>query len=62
MIGRNNIYASVSRGRRPGVLYFNNAPKDFEKLSPEIIYSYELGVKGSLMQGARTCSTRNQTF
>ena len=52
MIGRNNIYASVSRGRRPGVLYFNNDPKDFEQLSPEIIYSYELGVKGSLMQGS----------
>ena len=51
MIGRNNIYASVSRGRRPGVLYFNNNPKDFETLRPEIIYSYEAGVKGSLMQG-----------
>lgn len=37
MIGRNNIYASVSRGRRPGVLYFNNDPKDFETLKPEII-------------------------
>lgn len=51
MIGRNNIYASVSRGRRPGVLYFNNDPKDFETLKPEIIYSYEAGVKGSLLQG-----------
>ena len=51
MIGRNNIYASVSRGRRPGVLYFNNNPKDFETLKPEIIYSYEAGVKGSLLQG-----------
>ena len=51
MIGRNNIYASVSRGRRPGVLYFNNDPKDFETLKPEIIYSYELGVKGSVMNG-----------
>ena len=51
MIGRNNIYASVSRGRRPGVLYFNNDPEDFETLSPEIIYSYELGVKGSLFGG-----------
>ena len=50
MIGRNNIYASVSRGRRPGVLYFNNDPKDFETLKPEIIYSYEAGVKGSLLQ------------
>lgn len=51
MIGRNNIYASLSRGRRPGVLYFNNDPKDFETLKPEIIYSYEAGVKGSLLQG-----------
>ena len=51
MIGRTNIYASVSRGRRPGVLYFNNDPKDFETLKPEIIYSYEAGVKGSLLQG-----------
>lgn len=51
MIGRNNIYASVARGRRPGVLYFNNDPKDFETLDPEIIYSYEAGVKGSLLQG-----------
>lgn len=51
MIGRNNIYASLSRGRRLGVLYFNNDPKDFETLKPEIIYSYEAGVKGSLLQG-----------
>ena len=51
MIGRNNIYASVSRGRRPGVLYFNNDPADFETLKPEIIYSYELGVKGRLFDG-----------
>lgn len=51
MIGRNNIYASLSRGRRPGILYFNNDPKDFETLKPEIIYSYEAGVKGSLLQG-----------
>lgn len=51
MIGRNNIYVSVSRGRRPGVLYFNNDPDDFETLSPEIIYSYEAGVKGSVLGG-----------
>lgn len=51
MIGRNNIYVSVSRGRRPGVLYFNNDPEDFETLSPEIIYSYEAGVKGSILGG-----------
>ncbi len=51
MIGRNNIYVSVSRGRRPGVLYFNNDPADFETLKPEIIYSYEAGVKGSLWSG-----------
>ncbi len=51
MIGRNNIYVSVSRGRRPGVLYFNNDPEDFETLNPEIIYSYEAGVKGSVLGG-----------
>lgn len=51
MIGRNNVYVSVSRGRRPGVLYFNNDPEDFETLSPEIIYSYEAGVKGSVLGG-----------
>ena len=51
MIGRNNIYASVSRGRRPGVIYFNNDPADFETLKPEIIYSYEAGVKGRILGG-----------
>ena len=51
MIGRNNIYLSASRGRRPGVLYFNNDPKDFETLKPEIIYSYEVGVKGNVLDG-----------
>lgn len=41
----------MARGRRPGVLYFNNDPKDFETLDPEIIYSYEAGVKGSILEG-----------
>lgn len=51
MLKRNNFYASVSRGRRPGVLYYNNDPKDLSTLKPEIIYSYEAGVKGVLLNG-----------
>ena len=49
MIGRNNLYASVSRGRRPGVVYVEPAGTTF--LSPEIIWSYEAGVKGILSGG-----------
>jgi outer membrane receptor protein involved in Fe transport len=47
MAGRNNIYASVSRGRRPGVVYVEPSGTTF--LSPEIIWSYEVGVKGILL-------------
>lgn len=46
MFGRNNVYASVSRGRKPGVIAFNNSADDVSKLQPEIIWNYELGVKG----------------
>ena len=46
MFKRNNIYASVSRGRRPGVIAFNNSPDDISKLDPEIIWNYEAGIKG----------------
>ncbi len=42
----NNIYASISRGRRPGVIAFNNNPDDYSKLAPEIIWNYEIGFKG----------------
>ena len=51
MVGRNNIYVSVSRGRRPGVIYYNNSPELLSTLKPEIIYSYEGGVKGSVFGG-----------
>lgn len=47
--GSNNVYASWSRGRRPGVIYYNNDPKDLSMLKPEIIYSYEIGIKGRLL-------------
>jgi outer membrane receptor protein involved in Fe transport len=49
MIGRNNFYASVSRGRRPGVVFV--LPEGTTFLSPEIIWSYEAGVKGVLAGG-----------
>lgn len=48
LFGRNNAYLSFSRGRRPGVLYFNNSPEKLSTLKPEIIYSYEAGLKGLL--------------
>ncbi len=51
VFGRNDAYVSVSRGRRPGVIAFNNGPDDISKLRPEIIVSYEAGVKGIVMRG-----------
>ncbi|MCD8182490.1 MAG: TonB-dependent receptor [Bacteroides sp.] len=50
MFGRNNVYASVSRGRRPGVISFNNTPDEITRLKPEIIVSYEAGVKGNVLK------------
>lgn len=41
---RNNIYASISRGRRPGVIMIT--PVDTTLLKPEIVVSYEAGFKG----------------
>lgn len=52
MYRRNNFYLSVARGRRPGVIYYNNSPEDLSMLKPEIIYSYEAGAKGSLLEGS----------
>ncbi len=49
MFGRNNIYASISRGRRPGVISFNNNPSEIVRLKPEIIVSYEAGIKGNVL-------------
>lgn len=51
LFGRNNAYASISRGRRPGVLSFNNKPDEITRLKPEIIISYEAGIKGNVLQG-----------
>ena len=49
MFQRNNVYVSVSRGRRPGVISFNNDPTDIVRLKPEIIVNYEAGIKGSVL-------------
>lgn len=51
VFGRCDAYASVSRGRRPGVLAFNNGPDDVSRLRPEIIVSYEAGLKGIVAKG-----------
>lgn len=51
VFGRNNAYASVSRGRRPGVIAFNNSADDISRLRPEIIVSYEAGIKGIVAKG-----------
>ena len=56
MFDRNNVYASVSRGRRPGVIQIStdllNASLDTAFLDPEIVWSYEAGIKGVLLDGA----------
>ena len=39
-----NVYATVSKGRRPPVLYVR--PGASKNLKPEIVWNYELGVKG----------------
>lgn len=49
MFKRNNIYASVSRGRRPGVVHI--LPEKTTYLKPEIIWSYEGGIKGNVLKG-----------
>jgi len=46
MFKRNNVYATISRGRRLGVIAFNNTPDKIESLRPEIIWNYEAGIKG----------------
>ena len=46
---KNNIYASISRGRRPGVVIV--LPSEVTRLKPEIIYSYEVGMKGIVGNG-----------
>ncbi|WEK38278.1 MAG: TonB-dependent receptor [Candidatus Pseudobacter hemicellulosilyticus] len=49
IFGENNVYASVSRGRRPGVIMLTAADTTF--LQPEIVWSYEAGVKGRIAGG-----------
>lgn len=44
----NNLYLSLSKGHRPGVVYFDYDPNKPGKLQPEAIYSLELGVKGNV--------------
>lgn len=39
-----NTYANISRGRRPNVIQVN--PDGVEELNAEIVWSYELGLKG----------------
>lgn len=48
-----NAYATVSRGRRPNVIQFKSVANDdftssyeVEKLNDEIVWSYEIGLKG----------------
>lgn len=46
MFNTNNVYASVSRGRRPGVIMV--MPEGTTFLQPEIVWSYEAGIKGRI--------------
>ncbi len=48
---KHNLYASASKGRRPGMIYFNNRRDSIETLNPELTYSYEFGIKGSSKYG-----------
>jgi outer membrane receptor protein involved in Fe transport len=51
-IGENiNTYASVSRGRRPAMINVNDLEPDGEEIPAEIVWSYELGMKGSAGDG-----------
>lgn len=46
-----NLYVSASKGRRPGMIYFNYKQDDTVSLNPELTYSYELGIKGRTKYG-----------
>ncbi len=54
MAGNNNIYASVSKGRRPGVISISSfgAALETNYLQPEIVWSYEAGMKGKALNSA----------
>lgn len=47
MFNTNNVYASLSRGRRPGVIMV--LPEGTTFLQPEIVWSYETGIKGRVL-------------
>ncbi|WP_374163890.1 TonB-dependent receptor [Arcticibacter sp. MXS-1] len=47
MFKSNNAYVSVSRGRRPGVIMV--LPEGTTFLQPEIVWSYEAGLKGRVL-------------
>ncbi|MFD2968576.1 TonB-dependent receptor [Sphingobacterium bambusae] len=49
MFEKNNVYATVSRGRRPGVV--NILPSETRYLKPEVVWSYEMGLKGIVDNG-----------
>jgi iron complex outermembrane receptor protein len=46
-----NTYASISRGRRPNMINVSDTTPDGEDVPAEIVWSYELGMKGSAADG-----------
>lgn len=46
-----NVYASVSKGRRPAQIYFDLRPDRVKTLEPELLVNYELGIKGRSKYG-----------
>ncbi len=46
----NNFYLSLSKGRRPGSIYYNFAINDAVKLRPETSINYEVGLKGNIIK------------
>jgi iron complex outermembrane receptor protein len=46
-----NTYASISRGRRPNMINVSDITPDGDEIPAEIVWSYELGMKGSAADG-----------
>jgi outer membrane receptor protein involved in Fe transport len=46
-----NTYASISRGRRPDMINVSDITPEGEEIPAEIVWSYELGMKGSAAEG-----------
>ncbi len=46
-----NTYASISRGRRPNMINVSDVTPEGEEIPAEIVWSYELGMKGSAADG-----------